>query len=103
MVLTLFLLIPKANHTGVQWHRTLCPHMLHAAHQGNRLVGPGGMRLPLVGHLSQLYGLLRRQHVGFERDDDIDLALALEYGERRSIDKATIFEEQITRARSEEH
>ena len=71
--------------------------MLHAAHQGNRLVGPGGMWLPLVGHRGQLYGFLRRQHVGFERDDDIDLALALECGERRPIDKATIFEEQITR------
>lgn len=29
MIRTLFLLIPEANHTGVQRHRTLCPPMLH--------------------------------------------------------------------------
>jgi hypothetical protein len=69
--------------------------MLYATHQSNRLGGPGGMWRPLVGHRGQLNGLLRRQHIGFKRDDDIDLALALERGERRSIEKASIFEEQI--------
>src|SRR5262245_19756860 len=44
MIRPLFLLMPKANHTGMQRHLTLGPHMLYAAHQGNRLGGPGGMR-----------------------------------------------------------
>ena len=69
--------------------------MLHAAHQGNTLLAPGGMRLPLVRHLGQGNGLLRRQHVGFERDDDIDPALALQVRDRCPIEKAPIFEEQI--------
>jgi hypothetical protein len=61
-------------------------------------MGPGRMHLPLVRHLGQVYRLLRRQHGGFERDDDIDLALALQVGERRPSDKTTIGEEPITSA-----
>src|SRR6266568_67840 len=76
----LFLLIPEPNHTGVQRHLTLCPHMLNPAHQGNALLGPGGMALPPVCHVGQLYGLLRCEHVRFERHDDIDPTLTLQVG-----------------------
>src|SRR5262252_9659687 len=73
IVSPLFLLIPEANHTGVQGDPTLWPHMFDTAHPGNVLLGPRGMHGPLVLHLGELNGLLRRQHVGFERHDDIDL------------------------------
>jgi hypothetical protein len=72
--------------------------MLHAAHQRNGLRSPGGMRLPLVGHRRPLDGLLRRQHIGFEREHDIDWALALQVGYCCPIDTPTIFEEQIPSA-----
>jgi hypothetical protein len=80
MISPLFLRIPEPNYTGIQRHRTLGPHVLNAAHPGNGLIRPGRMCLPLARHLGQLNRLLRRQHVGFERDDDIDLALALQCG-----------------------
>src|SRR4029434_392200 len=73
MVGSLFLRMPKANHTGVQGHLTLWPHMFHATHPGNTLLSPGGMRVPFVCHLGELNGLLCRQHVGFEWYDHIDL------------------------------
>jgi hypothetical protein len=44
-----------------------------------------------------VYRLLRRQHVGFERHDDIDPPLALQEGERRPIETAPICEHEITR------
>lgn len=53
------------------------------------------MRLPLGGHGGQVQGLLRRQPMGCERDDAIDLALALHVGERRPIATPPIFEEQL--------
>jgi len=56
------------------------------------------MHLPRIRHRGSLHRLLRRQHVGFERDDDIDPALALQVGYRRPIEKTTIFEAQIPRA-----
>src|SRR4029453_18778842 len=34
MISTLFLLMPEANHTGVQGHGPLGPHMLNAAFRG---------------------------------------------------------------------
>src|SRR5262249_7693914 len=80
MISPLFLLSPEAHHTGVQRHLTLCPPMLHTAHEGNALFGPGGMALPPVCHCGQLYGLLRCEHVRFERPDDIDPALTLQVG-----------------------
>src|SRR5262249_56653404 len=80
MIRTLFLLMPKANHPGMQRHLTLGPHMLYAAPQGNRLCGPGAMRLPLVGHLGQLHGLLRRQHIGLGREYGLELAWAVAPG-----------------------
>src|SRR5262245_40869235 len=95
MIDALFLLVPVADDTGVEGHCTLGPHMLHTTYEGNGLIGPSGMRLPLVGHLGQGNGLLRRQHVGFERDDDINSAPALQVRYRCPIEKATIFEEQI--------
>jgi len=51
--------------------------MLNAVHPGNALIGSGGVRLPLGCHLGQLDRLLRRSHIGFERGDHLDLALAL--------------------------
>src|SRR5262245_2511659 len=39
MVSPLLLLIPEANHTGIQGHMTLWPHMFDAAHPGNVLLG----------------------------------------------------------------
>src|SRR5262245_64920109 len=73
MVRPFFLLIPEANHTGVQGHVTLGPHMFDAPHPGNVLLGPGGMHSPRVLHLGELNSLLRREHFGFERHADIDL------------------------------
>src|SRR5215510_14530489 len=93
-----FLLMPEPNHTSVQRHLTLCPHMLHTAHQGNALRGPGGMAFPPVCHCGYLYSLLCCEHVRFERHDDIDPALTLQVGHHRPCKKATIFEQQITRA-----
>src|SRR5207245_6647844 len=66
-------LMPEANHTGVERHVTLWPHMLHAPHPGNSLLGSGRMRIPLVGQFGQSNGLLCRQHVRFERDDDLGM------------------------------
>jgi hypothetical protein len=54
--------------------------MLHPAHKGKTLIGPGGMGLPLVRPLGQVARLLRRSHIGFERGDHIDPALALHVG-----------------------
>src|SRR5262245_23377169 len=73
MVSLFFLLIPETNQTGVQSQVTPGPHTYDARHPGNLLSDPGGMHSPPVLHLGELNSVLRREHVGFERHDDIDL------------------------------
>jgi len=72
--------------------------MVHAAHPGNPLLSSGGRRFPPGRHRSALQGILRRQQVGFERYDDIDLPCAFQFCKRCPVEKSTIFEQEIARA-----
>ena len=69
--------------------------MRHTAYQGNALLGPAVMGLPRVGQLRPLDRLLRRQHVGFQRHDDIDPTLVLQVPSRGPIATATLFQKEI--------
>jgi len=80
-------LFQNANHTGFM-HLTLAQSYVQRRAPGNTSCSPEGCACTCP-HCGQLHGPLRRQHVGFERDDDIDPAYAsVRY--RSPIDKATI-------------